>query len=411
MTTPIATREAAEKREAARALLRTPFLTAAADADALSLVRRHAPALVSMFNTQLGYRLVVEAGFARLVKAPLSADAPPRPARRSTTSGGDFGPRTYTYLTLLCASLLAPDTGEQVLVGPLVEQLRADAASAGVTLEDSQAEQRHLVAAFRLLITWGVLEETEGTVTAWGDRHEEALLSVHRPALPYLLTRPLAGLDAPGALLGGDPDAVEQPRRSLRRKLVENPLVRREDLTDGERDALSRDRTDLARSLEEHLGLLLEVRAEGALAYDPDREVTDTEFPGQGRARQAALLTVDELLRRHEPRGGTTATIDGRTVPGQLCVWDEVDEVIADLAAQHGKAWGPDWAADTAGLRAEVVDLLTALSLATAPADGLVLHPATARHRATVEAPPRTRAQTRLGNETLSDLTLFEETP
>ncbi len=34
---------------------------------------------------------------------------------------------------------------------------------------------------------------------------------------------------------------------------------------------LSRERTDLARHLDENFGLVLEVRAEGALAYDPSR--------------------------------------------------------------------------------------------------------------------------------------------
>src|SRR3954468_787711 len=90
VTVPLQTRDAAERREAARVLLRTQYLTARDRADDLAVVRRHAAALSGMFSTLLGYRLVVEASFARLIKAPLSADAPPRPARRS--SGGEFNP-------------------------------------------------------------------------------------------------------------------------------------------------------------------------------------------------------------------------------------------------------------------------------------------------------------------------------
>lgn len=397
MTTPTATRDDAERRDAARALLRSPFLTAATDAELLRLVRKHATALVSTFGTLLGYPLVIEAGYARLIKAPLTADAPARPARRA--AGGEFTARTYAHLALLCAALLAPDTGEQVLVSGLIEQMRADAATAGIDLDASHADQRHLVAAFRQLVSWGVLEETEGSVAAWGERREEALLTVHRQTLPHLLGRPLATLTGPEELLTAGPDVIEQPRRSLRRRLVENPLVRREELTDAERDVLSRERRDLARTLEENFGLLLEVRAEGALAYDPDREVTDIEFPGPGTVKQAALLCVDELLRAHAPAAGVTTDLDGRAVPGLLCPWTEVTRIVTDLAGRHGRAWGADYVTAPDRLRDEAVALLVDVGLAATTKAGLVLHPAAARHRGTVEQAPRTRAHTRLGDD------------
>src|SRR5205085_4926348 len=111
--------------------------------------------------------------------------------------------------------------------------------------------------AIQLLVDWGVLTETEGTVTSWGLRQEEALLDVHRALLPHLLAGSLADVTDPAVVT--DPQwrsqpGPEQPRRSLRRKLVENPLVRREDLTDAERDVLSRERTELARVLEDTFG-------------------------------------------------------------------------------------------------------------------------------------------------------------
>ena len=78
--------DAGERRIAARHLLSSPILTAARQPGKLDLVRRHASALKSMFATQLGYALVVESSFARLVKAPLPASAPVRPARRPPTA-------------------------------------------------------------------------------------------------------------------------------------------------------------------------------------------------------------------------------------------------------------------------------------------------------------------------------------
>ena len=83
---------------------------------------------------------------------------------------GVFTLRTYAYLALVCAGLLAPDAAEQVLLSGLVEQLRADAATAGITVDDTLGERRNLVAAIQLLLEWGLLVETDGTVVGWGER-------------------------------------------------------------------------------------------------------------------------------------------------------------------------------------------------------------------------------------------------
>jgi len=399
MTTPpvslTATHHAAERREAARALLRTPLLTARSHPDELALVRRHAPGLKGMFATVLGYPLVVEASFARLVKAPLSEDAPVRAARRS--SGGEFTARVYSYLALVCAGLLAPDAGEQVLLSALVDQLRADAAIAGLVIDDTLAERRNLVAAIDLLVAWGVLEETDGTVAGWGERKDEALLTINRALLPHLLALPVHALDSPGELRAGTPESLEQPRRSLRRKLVENPLVRREDLTNAERDALSRERTEISRMLEESFGLTLEVRAEGALCFDPDDEMSDIAFPGTGTVRQAALLLLNELITRAVPRGGPRAILDGRQVAGLSCPWSVVSDVLAELAERHHTAWSADYVSNLDRLREDIVALLEDVRLADVSSDALVVRPCAARYRPDPHrAPAKSRARVRL---------------
>src|SRR6266542_4476839 len=376
LTATTAAHEASERRQAARALLAHPILADRRHPEEFALVRRHTAALKSSFATLLGYHLVVESSFARLIKGPPATDAPTRPARRG--NGTPFTPRTYAYLALVCAGLLAPDVGEQVLLSHLVDQLRADAATAGIAVGDTLPDRRNLVAAIELLVEWGVLVETDGTVAGWGERRDEALLTIARGLLPHLLARPLHTLTGPGDLWAADPDAPEQPRRSLRRKLVENPLLRREDLTDAERDALSRERTEITRVLEEAFGLTLEVRAEGALAYDADAELTDVAFPGTGTVRQAALLLL-----------------------GALAPWHVVDEALTDLAGRNARAWRSELVGDPGRLRADVVALLEAVSLATATDDGLVVHPAAARYRPDPQrAPAKTRARHRLDADT-----------
>ena len=382
--------DAAERRDAARALLRHPVLTKSRHGEELELVRRHAAALKQMFPAVLGYPLVVESSFARLVKHAPGADAPARPAQRR--AGQPFAPRTYAYLALVCAGLLQTTHGDQVLLSTLVEQVRADAAVAGITVDDSLTDRRNLVQAIALLVEWGVLGETDGSVTGWGDRHEEALLDVHRSLLPHVLARSLRDVATPEELLGGgagDASAAAQPRRTLCRKLVENPLVRREDLSEEEQHVLSRERTGLTRTLADSFGLTLEVRLEGALAYDVDGELTDVAFPGQGTVAHVALLLVNALVGDLDGGPGATAEVGGATVPGLLAPWPAVTEAVQLLVEQFGTTFGETWTSDPDHLQSEVVTRLEALSLARTTPAGLVLHPACARYQPEPQRMPR----------------------
>lgn len=371
--------DAAERRVAARALLLTPVITTGQQPETMRLVRRHAPALRAMFATQLGYPLVIESTFARLLKAAPEPGFPARPARRADRQ--PFSARSYVYLCLVGAALLAPSSGEQVLLSSLIEQVRADAAGLGLDIPDTLAERRSLVAALDLLVRWGVLAETDGTTTGWAERQDEALLTVHRPLLPYLLTGPLApGSDA-AALLAPADDS--QPRRRLRRLLVEHPVVPRAALDPDAVDVLSRERRTIGEQLDEHFGLVLETRAEGVLAHDPDASLSDLTFPGTGTVRQAALLLVETLALDHMPdpdlRDATGAHPPSVTVP-----WTAVDDALTTLLTRYGRGWERRLRENPAALRDEVLDLLASLSLLSITDDGIRVHAVAARYRADV---------------------------
>ncbi|TCC32037.1 TIGR02678 family protein [Kribbella speibonae] len=380
MTVSTASHEAAERRTAARALLKTPILTTNAPAE-LTLVRRHAKTLKQLFFSRFGYNLIVETSFARLFKAGLDAGTPTRAAQRSTEQ--DFTPRHYTYLALTCSALLSPTVGEQVLLSALADQIRADAVLAGLSLPDTIEQARHLTQALYLLMEWGVISETDGAIASWGTRQEECLLDVNRPLLPHLLATTLREASTPGELLTVREDHFnpEAPRRSLRRKLVENPLVRREDLSEAERDVLSRERRDLARRLDEDFGLILEVRSEGALVYDPDEELTDVLFPGKGTVAHAALLLLDALTDTLRPTAESRAQLDGADVPGVFAPSETVWEEMLLIIEQYGSAFAERYKHAPDTLIDEAVSLLNSLSLTRSVKDGLILHPACARYR------------------------------
>jgi uncharacterized protein (TIGR02678 family) len=371
--------DAGERRTAARHLLAQPILTAARQPAELDLVRRHARALQSLFSTQLGYALIVESSFARLVKAPLPQQAPARPARRPS-DGTPFTPGMYVHLALVCAALLAPGVGDQVLISALVDQIRADAAEQSITITDGLSDRRQLVTALGLFVSWGVLAETDGSLTAWGERREdEALLSINRALLLYLLPTPLHEYDVAAATW--TQHQLDNPRRRLRRRLVESPAVFRAELPEDELDVLSRERTELARHLEENFGLVLEVRAEGVLAYDPTGTLTDVDFPGAGSAKQAALLLLAELVTAVAPASDSTVTVDGVALPAVLAPWPQVDTVLANLTTRYRRAWRGAYVESVDTLRTDVVAVLTATRLAAATENGLAIFPFAARYQ------------------------------
>jgi uncharacterized protein (TIGR02678 family) len=304
-----------------------------------------------------------------------------RAARRGT---GDvpFTARTYVLLALACAALLAPGVGEQILISALVDQVRADAAEQSVMVTDGISDRRQLVAALKLLVSWGVVTETDGSLSGWGEHPgDEALLSINRALLIHLLPSPLhqyGTAEETWARL-----TTEPPRRRLRQRLAESPAVFRAELPDDELDVLSRERSELARHLDENFGLVLEVRAEGALAYDPAGGaggLTDVDFPGSGSARQAALLLLDELSSAAPP-ADATVVISGRAVPALLVPWTRVDAVLGELASRYRAAWKGDYAESPDILRTEVVDLLSALQLARPADGGLAVFPFAARYQ------------------------------
>lgn len=346
-----------EQREAARQLLRTPLVLAASDPEGHRRIRRHAETLAAMFRTYLGYRLVVDPRFARLFKAGLGPSEG-RPLLRSS-SKAPFAPRDYTYLALLCSVLLTART--QVLLSSVVADVRQAAAEAEVELgADTLTERRALVHALRRLVVFGAVVEDAGSVDDYADDpSKEALLWVEPEIIRHLLAVSLREVDSPDDLVaqtGPGPDAV---RHSVRRRVIECPVVMADELPEPERLWLRQYQRREAQILDENLGLRLEIRAEGVAALDPGEELTDVRFPREGTLGQAALLTVAllvEQLRSEEP----SATV----APGVL------DSVVRGLLATHSRRWAKDYVEHPERLVVEVEDLLVDMGLLARSGDG-----------------------------------------
>ncbi|KJE22590.1 hypothetical protein FF36_03120 [Frankia torreyi] len=352
-----------ELTAAARALLARPWRPAEADRSLFVLIRRHADVLDRWFTQRLGYRLVVGADTARLVK---SGYVPPdRPLRTHTDH--PFTTRQYVVLALVLAATAAgPD---RISLRDLVLQVRSAAADAEITLDGAAGERRALVTALRFLIEHGVVRELDRSVSGYEtDEGADALLEIRNDRLAMLPAPALVGARSAADLLeraGGE----GRGRAALRRRLVEDPVLYADDVAPEDWAELRRRFGEEARYCEEMFGLLVEARAEGVAAIDIDGGCSDVVFPAGGTTAHAALLLVEALVARH--RGGATT--------------DDVDDELDDLLERYGRYWRKDAVAEPARLRDEAVALLASMGLVRWEPDGrLCPRPAAARFAARV---------------------------
>lgn len=372
----------AERRRAARALLRQPMLTAEASPEDFRLVRRHRAELTRLYAEGLGYRLVVEPTTARLFKSGLGRDAT-RGLRRRNAAESAFTPRAYALLCLTIAALTR--CKDQLLVDELVAQVRSAAVEASVDVDlDAITDRRALLAAIRALAVFGVLTERDGDLDQWvGDSRKQSLLDVSRERLRLLVAAPLSAATSPEELLdrAALPSAAGGARVAVRRRLVESPLLSVTDLTDEQADWWAKNRNREREWFRERFGLDLELRSEGALAVDPDDELTDTEFPGGGSAKHFALLLVERLAAsaKDRAREDDAAGRTWRDVPPKT-----IDAAVDEIVSTYGQGFRKAHREDESLLQAEAVDVLVGMGLIQVQGDGAWrLHAAAARYATT----------------------------
>lgn len=384
----------ADLRRAARALLQTPLLHNGAHHDDLALVRRHRDDVARMFTDGLGYRLVVEAGLARLYKTGLGRDSSRGLRRRN---GMQFTPRRYALLALVLAALT--QARRQVMIDELVAGVRSAAVDAGIDLDlDAIEVRRALHSALVALVDIGVISERDGDLEHWAERRTESLLDVHRDRLAVLVVAPLNRCRTPEEVfeVAAVPSSAGGARVPIRRRLAEQPILSTADLTDEQRGWWRRNRHGEHEWFRRYLGLDLELRAEGAIAIDPSGELSDRDFPGVGSAAHFALLLLAAFV--DEIRANSETDMEGAT-------WGVVATSTARSAGDRVfNAWrqglrkahreNPDVVFE------EAVDILIDFGLVRREASGLLVHAASARYAPKPEL---------LRSQPSADRSLFEE--
>ena len=380
--------EAEERERALRALLMRPLMPAGDPA--LELVRRHAAYLRDWFGRETGWNLQVERQCARLYKRPAALDD-------ATRGLPEFDQDRYVLLCLACAVLERAES--QITLRSLGERLLEAAAEPELaalgfafTLEGAR-ERRSLVGVCRLLLELGVLMRVAGDEEGYVNQSGDVLYDVHRRVLARLpagtrgasliaMTHPDLDFDGRLAALVDEyvPDTPEGRRTALRhalaRRLLDDPVLYHDDLSDDELDYLMSQRGPLAYRLAQGSGLTAELRAEGLALADAEGELSDKHLPAVGTEAHATLLVAEHLARA------------ARADPSRIHSLHALAGYLRSAADRYGRYWRKD--AREAGaeiaLATEAVNRLEALRLVRRLEHGVQALPAL--HRYAITEPP-----------------------
>lgn len=229
-------------------------------------------------------------------------------------------------------------------------------------LSGDATERRALVAVLRWMIDGGLAAEVHARVDAYAtDEGADAVLKL-RPDRIALLPQPsLVGVDEPGDLLAGA-ERRTATRQWLRARLVEEPVLYRDDIDDEEWGELRRRLGEESRLLDEMFGLVLEAHAEGVAAIDPTGALADLRFPAGGTVGHAALLLIEVLAAAPDGPGASDPSTPTPAPPS--LTEGEVAAAVAELAVVHARRWANDLVTAPDRLTRRVLDLLVALRLA-----------------------------------------------
>lgn len=368
LASTLATNERAERREALRCLLRQPLVSRRSDEAMFVMIFRHRAWLTEWFAERVGWSFEVDAaaGFARLHKIAARIDAS-RPARL----GSGKPPFTKRRYVLLCLTLAAlDDSGTQTTLSALAE-LVATRSEDDPDIESfdtaEYGERRAFVDALKWLTNTGILALRDGDVDRYASSGSaDALYDVDDRLLGQLISAPIPPALANDrshmlreAYAETEDGQKQKARHAVLRRLLDDPAVYLDDLTQAQRDWLEPSRSFVYRLLRNDVGMVVERRAEGIAAIDPDGVLTDTLFPdGASTVKHAALLLGEHMVER------------ARSVPNRDVVMSSLDvtTVVRNLIDEYGArcGWKKDYLGDESGaerLTTDVIELLVGFGL------------------------------------------------
>ncbi|MEM9364863.1 MAG: TIGR02678 family protein [Planctomycetota bacterium] len=354
-----------ERRKALRALLLRPVLLDDIDAGAIRktsreatfveesfvLVRRHAGYLGDWFARHTGWTLIVRSDSARLVKRPVETHDTTRCAVDPGASAAPLSRERYVLWCLLLTIL--HEEGRQSTLRHLAEKTVGLATAMpeirqqGIDFDlKSASTRRGIVSVIRLAIRYGVLRRVGGDEERFAQNASvDCLYNINPALLTDLLMLPTSVAYAShtgdptmqGTATGGSLDDLLDPfdeemrprqlEQRLIRRMIDDPVMYFEDLTEAEYQYFQSQRSRLFDVIENATGLVPELRDEGVAMLDPIGDLTDVKMPDSGTDGHATLLIAEFL-------GCSRSTSQQRTISTETLV-----SHLSKLATEHAKHW------------------------------------------------------------------------
>jgi uncharacterized protein (TIGR02678 family) len=394
-----------ERQKVARALLDRGVLLAG---DPLfALARRHKEQLAAAFRDRLGYSLHISTDTARLYKRLRIAEARPLTLAARTPSEAKkpvderrvLDARRCLMVCLTAAVIERRSLWTQVPLTELADEVAKEARAVEIAVDWKLAADRNaLIDGVAWLSGFGVLILRYGAEGVFGEsiyEDSEAYYDINRSRLAGVLADPMlvatvhdaSDLDPPS-----DPEPNRVRAQRLTRRLVEDPAVYLDDLSEEDQQYFLGQRSPLERRAAEIAGLQVERRREGSALIAAGRELSDRPFPARSHRKQLALLLIGELCELDaERRAGRLADECDRPV---TLAHERVLDVVGSLMVRHRQHWGwlPENRDDVRAACGAVLTLLEELMLVRHSSDGVELRPAAFRYRSAVAQLPAQRS-------------------
>lgn len=372
---------AAEFARCVRALLRNPMLDRSAGEVFGHVVKRQR-SLQTWFAANCEWDLKVESekGYARLRKLPADVLLP-RPmmttGRRQPVA---FDRARYVLFCVVAATLREFPRG-QVTLQELVKRV-ADRTAADDVFDDYTAtgnERAAMVDVLTEMDRLGVIRlvDHRGDYELQTDANALYDIDEHRLVDLFVVikaAKPSAVADRAGTIANDKLSPTQQrfARKTMMRRLLDDPVVYTDDLSEIERRWVATGTKQL-RGLLSNVGLELEVRKDGWCAIDPTSESTDVEFPRLNAIVDQATLMVCVRLTADED---------------QLPYWIPSSRLTTEISRLllEQPSWAKTYRKPGGGeqLASQVGERLCAFALARSDSGGMALLPALGRFRQVV---------------------------
>jgi uncharacterized protein (TIGR02678 family) len=398
MASVIAQETATTRARAIRTLLARPLIDRRSGSD-FSAVVAHAQWLQRWFDDKCGWVLVVDArhGFARLRKVPTRFDGT-RGLRTERSTRRAFTPRRYS-LVAVAAAALSDTTRPQISLRDLADRVQAITADTPglANFAPRRDERIALSDAVTYLIKVGILHVVEARGDYVADENANALYDIDDRRLGHLISAPFPPSLAtttehllyesrygpwvlpqvppfPDVPAASDDQVRLRARHRIMRILLDDPVLYLDQLSAAERSYLQQTIGGITNWVTE-AGMVLERRAEGWAAIDPDSIATAPRFPeGNDIVSFAGLLLLSAFQPETVPDGPVRHPLHSaeRVIAGRL-------RTNPTWARAYQTPDGPGHLATAA------LALLSSFSLAAVDAAGFTLLPAAGRYRPDVK--------------------------